>query len=124
MSRRNATLLCGGVITAISLACSVSLGAWGPLSNFEVFHSDAGPKTGLLSNLDHLASNWMLPLGGFFTTLAAGWFMTRKATETELETPPAPGWFSYGLWRFAIRYLAPVAVAAIILLVIFGKDFS
>ena len=61
MTRKVATLMCGTIITAISVACSVSLGAWGPLSNFVVFTTAAGPKQGLLANLDHLASNWMLP---------------------------------------------------------------
>lgn len=123
MSRSKSTGMCGAIITAMALACSVSLGAFGPLSNFVVFTAAGGPKQGLLSNLDHLASNWMLPLGGFFITLAAGWFMTREATQAEL-TENAPRWFHYGLWRFAIRYVAPLAVAAIILLVMFGKDFS
>jgi anti-sigma-K factor RskA len=36
-----------------------------------------------------------------------------------------PGWFRYGVWRFFIRFVAPVAVAAIIVAVIFfGVDFS
>ena len=79
----------------------------------------------LFATLDHIASNWQLPIGGFFITLAAGWFMTRKSTEEELADETAPGWFRYGAWRFFIRYIAPLAVASIIAAVIFfHADFS
>ncbi len=60
-----------------------------------------------------------------FITLGVGWFMTRKVTEGELVDGNQPAWFRYGVWRLAIRYIAPVAVAAIIVAVIFrGSDFS
>jgi NSS family neurotransmitter:Na+ symporter len=66
----------------------------------------------------------MLPTGGFAITLAAGWFMTRETTEAELEDGNEPRWFRYGLWRLFIRYVAPLAVGAIIVSVILGRDFS
>ena len=45
-------------LVVLSLLCSLSLGAWAPLSDFVIFTSDvAGPKAGLLSTLDHLVSN-------------------------------------------------------------------
>ena len=81
-------------------------------------------KAGLFGVLDHIAANWLLPIGGFFITVAAGWFMTRDATHSELIDETTPAWFRYGAWRFFIRYIAPVAVAAIIVAVIRGKDFS
>jgi len=121
MSRVAATTLCGLGTLVVTMLCSVSLGAWGLMSDFTGF---AG-KAGLLANLDHLASNWLLPVGGFFITLAAGWFMTREATESELLDATTPGWFHYGVWRFSIRYVAPLAVFTIICFVIFaGEDFS
>ena len=49
---------------------------------------------------------------------------TREATEEELVDESTPSWFRYGAWRFFIRYVAPLAVAAIIAAVISGKDFS
>ena len=108
-------------VFAITMLCALSFGAWGPVSGIQVF----GDKRGLFNTLDHFAANWMLPIGGFFITLATGWFMTRESTETELAGSTAPGWFRYGLWRFFIRYVSPLAVAAIIAAVIFlGADFS
>jgi len=120
MSRMAATTLCGMAILVLSMLCGLSFGAWGPMSTFEIFPG----KQGLFATLDHLAANWMLPIGGFFITLAAGWMMTREATRGELADENAPAWFNYGAWRLFIRYVAPLAVAAIIAAVISGKDFS
>jgi NSS family neurotransmitter:Na+ symporter len=66
----------------------------------------------------------MLPTGGLAITIAAGWIMTREATESELVDGTQPAWFRYGAWRFFIRYVAPIAVAAIIIAVVLGVDFS
>jgi len=74
---------------------------------------------------DHFVSNWMLPTGGFAVTIAAGWFMTREDTMNELVDGTQPSWFRYETWRFFIRWVAPAAVAAIIIgVMIFGVDFS
>ena len=102
-----------GVVSALLAA----EGYTGPEGIFE-------GKEGLFLHLDHLASNWLLPLGGFFITLGVGWFMTREASEAELVDETTPSWFSYGVWRVFMRYVAPLAVAAIIAAVISGKDFS
>jgi len=120
-ARKRASVLCGAGIFVITALCGLSLGAWGPLSDFTVF----GQKAGLFATLDHLVANWLLPLGGLAITLGAGWFMTREATRAELADGTQPRWFRYGAWRFFIRFVSPVAVAAILLAVIFfGRDFS
>ena len=120
MQRKKAVLGAGGGILAVGILCALSNGASGMLSNFEVF---AGKK-GLLANLDHLASNWFLPVGGFLITLTVGWFLSREISERELLDDDSPRWFSYGAWRFFIRYVAPIAVGGIIVAVLLGRDFS
>jgi len=125
MSRIRATILCGGVAGIVAALCGLSFGGSKLLTNFSwVYSGTDSAKHGLFEHLDHAASNWLLPVGGFLITLAAGWFMTREATESELLDDDNPFWFHYGTWRFIIRYVAPVAVAAIIIAVIMGKDFS
>ena len=119
-SRARAAIVCGLGTLALSMVCALSLGAVPALSAFEVF----GSKQGALANLDHLASNWLLPVGGFFITFGTGWLMTRRQTEEELMDGTAPRWFRYGLWRFFIRWVSPAAVGAIIVAVMLGKDFS
>ena len=120
-SRPRATLLSGGGIFVVTMLAALSFGAVPSLSTFEVFVG----KAGFFSTLDHFASNWQLPVGGLFITLAAGWFMTRDQTEGELVDGTEPAWFRYGVWRFFIRYVAPLAVAAILVAVaFFGVDFT
>ena len=119
-TRTRAAWSCGIATFGVSVICALSFGAWPTVSSFSWFHG----KQGLFEHLDYLASNWLLPVGGFFITFAAGWLMTREATEEELVDASTPSWFRFGAWRFVIRYVAPLAVAAIIAAVISGKDFS
>ncbi len=118
--RSKAVIGCSAATFGLSVFCALSFGAWPALSGFHLF---AG-KSGLFEHLDHLAANWLLPCGGLAITVAAGWFMTREATAAELVDETTPRWFSYEVWRFFIRYVAPLAVAAILAAVISGKDFS
>ncbi len=118
--RRQSTILCTIVIFGISVLCALSFGAVSGLSDFSVF---AG-KNGMFDTLDHLAANWMLPVGGLFITLAAGWAISSAVSREELTEPAPPGFFNYSAWLFFIRFVAPAAVAAIIIAVILGRDFS
>ncbi|MCG6939504.1 MAG: sodium-dependent transporter [Gammaproteobacteria bacterium] len=61
--------------------------------------------------LDYLTANVMLPLGGLFIALFAGWIMRQESTREELYTYPA----IYKTWRFLTRYIAPVAVIVVFL---------
>ena len=121
MSRQKSTLLSGGLIYCGTVLSALSFGAVPALSNFELF----GGKQGFFATLDHFAANYQLPIGGLLITIACGWFMTRKATEDELVDDRTPGWFSYPVWRFFVRWVAPAAVAAILIAVMFfHQDFS
>ena len=121
MPRPKATLVSGGSIFFFTVLSALSFGSVPGLSGFEIFEG----KAGVFSTLDHFASNWALPVGGLLITLGVGWFMTRQSTETELVDETTPGWFNYKAWRFFIRFVAPAAVATILVAVIFyGVDFS
>ncbi|MDZ7781077.1 MAG: sodium-dependent transporter [Gemmatimonadota bacterium] len=121
VDRHKATLGCGAVVFVFTIMSALSFGAVSGLSTFEIF----ADKPGWFSTADHFVSNWMLPTGGFAIAIAAGWFMTREVTKGELEDGTQPGWFKYDLWHFFIRFVAPLAVAAIIVAVaFFSVDFS
>lgn len=125
VKRRTAAIGCGAVIFAVAVLCALSNGAHAGLSSWPaIFHGPTGIKAGVFNTLDHLASNWLLPIGGLGLTLAAGWALSSKASRAELERN-APRWFSYGVWLFFIRFVAPIAVLTILVFVIaFGRDFS
>ncbi len=120
IARNKATVGAGAAIFVFTIFAALSFTGTPVLSTMEIFDG----KAGWFSTADHFVSNWMLPTGGFFITLAAGWFMTRDGTRRELVDGNEPRWFNYDAWRFFIRWVAPVAVAAIIVFVIRGTDFS
>ena len=121
VERHKATLMCGGAVFLFTILAVFSFSDAPIVSTMEIFEG----KIGWFSNADHFVSNWMLPTGGFAITMAAGWLMTREATESELADGTEPAWFNYGAWRFFIRYVSPIAVGAIIIAVMFfNVDFS
>jgi neurotransmitter:Na+ symporter, NSS family len=66
----------------------------------------------LFENLDHLASNILLPLGGLFIVVFAGWVMARTSTADELDIGTGT---TYHTWRFLARWVAPSAVLLVFL---------
>ena len=129
IGRQRATLMCGGTVFLFTILAAVSFGAVPAITNLQLDGALGdlffGGKSSWFGMADHFVSNWMLPTGGLGITLAAGWLMTRETTESQLVDSTTPGWFNYGAWRFFIRFVAPAAVAAILIAVIFfGVDFS
>ncbi|MCU0662333.1 MAG: sodium-dependent transporter [Myxococcota bacterium] len=117
-SRSKATLVSASAVFGGSVLCALSLGAVEPLSTIELF---AG-KQGVLSNLDHLAANWMLPLGGLGITIFVGWFLGKKACQEELGLQKATAAFTAWLW--IVRVLAPLVIFIMLAAILSGKDFS
>ncbi len=120
LGRHKATFLCGAAVFIFTIFAALSFTETPFLATLAIFEG----KEGWFETADHFVSNWMLPTGGLAITLAAGWFMLRRVTESELVDGNEPRWFRYGVWRFFIRYVAPTAVAAIIIAAALGVDFS
>jgi NSS family neurotransmitter:Na+ symporter len=76
------------------------------LSEFKFF------KGTIFDNLDFIAVNVMLPLGGFFLTVFAGWIMCQNSSADELDPDAGP---LYRVWRILARYVSPVAVVLVLL---------
>jgi len=123
IARKTATLIGAGLAYCVSILSALSLGAVGFLSEWSIFGEGKG---GILSTLDHLAANWMLPVGGLLITLFVGWKLDKKIVSEELGLYNEDGSpkLTYKLFRCFIRFTAPLAILAVILAVIFGKDFS
>jgi NSS family neurotransmitter:Na+ symporter len=102
-SRRAAAVVIGGTIWLLGFATIFS---FNELAEFKIFERT------MFENLDYLASNVMLPLGGLFITLFAGWVMCKNSTAEELDIGTGP---LYRTWRFLARWVAPVAVLGIFL---------
>ena len=63
---------------------------------------------------DHLASNWMLPLGGLFIALFSAWRVGAAAREEGFKSGTRLANL-YWAWVHLLRYFVPVAVIAVFL---------
>jgi NSS family neurotransmitter:Na+ symporter len=120
-SRRRATLTMGGSIALFGVLNALSFGGNTALSRFNPMGQSH--TEGVFGTLDYLASNWFLPVGGLLIALFVGWFLGRRRTLAELEEGHGR-YASYTVWRFCIRFVAPLAVGAIIVSVIFGATYQ
>ena len=114
-SRARSTLTMGSIIFGTGILCALSSGANTFLTT--TLHG------GFFNTLDYFASNWLLPVGGLLIAVFAGWFVDQKLSRAELEE--GHGAFPlFKVWRFFIAFVAPVAIAWIIIAVIGGKTFQ
>ncbi len=120
-ARRRATLVMGGSIAVFGILNALSLGG---VQRFSEINLIGRPSTaGVFGTLDYLASNWFLPVGGFLIALFVGWVLTKDETLQELEMGHGP-MKTFGIWRFLLRFAAPLAVGAIIVSVILGAEYQ
>lgn len=103
LKRATAAWIVGGIIWLLGFITIFSFNIW---ADVHLFGRD------LFGNLDYLTSNIMLPLGGLLIAIFAGWIMCKSSSVEELEWGTGS---LYGAWRFLVRYIAPVAVALILL---------
>jgi NSS family neurotransmitter:Na+ symporter len=101
--RVKAACTVGGIIWLLGFLTVLSFGPWSDLTfwNGTIF-----------DNIDFLTNNILLPVGGLAIVFFAGWIMARISTADEVD--PRCG-RAYRLWRFAARYVAPVAVVLVLL---------
>jgi NSS family neurotransmitter:Na+ symporter len=120
-NRHRATLTMGSVITVLGVLNALSLGGHTGLTSINLIGRES--TQGMFGTMDYLASNWFLPVGGFLIAVFCGWILNRATTKEELEEGHGP-LVGYDFWRFLIRFVAPLAVGAIIVSVILGKEYQ
>jgi NSS family neurotransmitter:Na+ symporter len=103
-SRVRASLLAGVTVWLLGIACLLSLNEW---SGFTVFGK------GVLDLFDYLTANVLLPLGGIFIAIFAGWILDRDVTRDELGCDSSH--LLYRVWRGLIRWFAPLCVILVFL---------
>lgn len=104
LKRYQATLGTGISLWLLGLATvfSFSGAAWATLD----WTLLGKPIASLFELKDYLTSAIMLPIGGLFIAIFTGWVMSERASREELATSK----LAYQCWRFAIRWITPVAV--------------
>jgi NSS family neurotransmitter:Na+ symporter len=63
-----------------------------------------------LDSMDFVANQILLPLGGMLIAIFVGWFMKKSLIEDELGSINTSLYF---LWRFFVKFIAPVCVGYI-----------
>jgi len=103
VARPTAAVVVGSVIWALGILTVLSFST---LQDVTLFNRT------IFGNIDYLATNMLLPLGGLMITIFAGWVMCGNSSSDELD--PQAG-FVYRAWRLLARYVAPVAVLLVFL---------
>ena len=117
--RKKATLVTAGAVFLFGIPSALS----GSGMLFPEWQSMYGKN--FFDTFDYLASNWMLPLGGLFISIYVGWSMDPALRRSEFET--GGGWSNtwyYKTWLFFLKFIAPLAVIAVILQRIGIIDFD
>ena len=96
----------GVVIFLLGIPSALS---WSGLKGFTIFGN-----RDIFDSLDFLATNYMLPIGGFFIAIFAGWILTHGEKEAEIKRIEDTFHF-YHIWHFLVKYIAPLAVFIILL---------
>ena len=96
-------------------ALAISFFAWslgiGTALSFNVLSEfKLTPGRNFLDSMDFIANQILLPLGGMMIAIFVGWYMKKELITNEV------GYVNqiiYKLWRFFIKFIAPISVASI-----------
>jgi NSS family neurotransmitter:Na+ symporter len=113
-ARRTATVIMGTVIWVLGLFSAFS---YNLLENVTLLKDKEGQGMQILDSVDLIATNYMLPIGGFFIALFAGWFIKQKVRDRQLLGDGGSR-AVHAAWRGVTRYFTPVAVGILILFMV------
>jgi NSS family neurotransmitter:Na+ symporter len=111
ISRLRANLILAGIVWVLGLGTVFSDNIWAEykLLGFTFFDF-----------LDFLTANIMLPISGLLIAVFVGFYMNKKAVNSELS---GLGPSVRAVWRFSLRYIAPTAIAIVFVMGLFEKFF-
>ncbi|MBD5248706.1 MAG: sodium-dependent transporter [Barnesiella sp.] len=106
LKRIYATVITAVIAVTLGLACTLSFGVWseftiGGLNIFGLF--------------DYVASNIILPVGGFIVSIYVGWKLDRSIVRSQMTND---GKFKFPLLKlliFCLRYIAPAGILLVFL---------
>ena len=104
MSRRKAAWLVTGGCTFLGVFCSLSLGVGKEYTLFGMT---------LFDLFDFVTAKIMLPLGGFFISLFAGWYLDKRVLWEEITNRGTLKVQLYRLIVFILKFIAPIGIAFI-----------
>ena len=102
--RRWATILLALLCWLVGVLCSLS---FGPLADAKLL------GVSFFDFLDHLCSDWLLPLGGLLFTVFVGWKMSKADVRDEFTNGGTRNMWVFNGVYFLMRYLAPVGILVV-----------
>ena len=102
LSRRRSAEIISFFIWILGIGSALSFNIW---SDFSLI----GDRN-FLDSMDFIANQILLPLGGMLIAIFVGWFMKKSLIEDELGSINTSLYF---LWRFFVKFIAPVCVGYI-----------
>ncbi|MFN2313428.1 MAG: sodium-dependent transporter [Bacteroidales bacterium] len=106
VSRRTAIIIATASMFILGLSASLS---WGMMNEVKLFGLN------IFDLFNYTTANILLPLGGLLIVAFLGWFFPGRDTKDELSNGGTLRLRYYSLYRFAIRFLAPLAIALVFL---------
>lgn len=111
VGRVTASFWCTVVCIVLGTVCTLSFGVLGDmklfgLNAFELF--------------DFIVAKLLMPFGGLLICIFLGWVVDKRILKDEITNQGTLRAPYYGVYRFIIRYLAPVAIVLIFLNELFG----
>lgn len=103
-TRFQVTVVSGAIVFLLGIPSSLSMGIWGDIKFFD---------KGFLDLFDFATANIMLPLGGMLISLFVGWVIAPMAMKEVSGSEEGSGLTKF--WIFILRFVAPVAIAAILI---------
>jgi neurotransmitter:Na+ symporter, NSS family len=103
LSRKSAALLVAALAWVLGLASVFSFNIWSEVSI-------AGKD--IMSAIEYVAADIMLPVGGLLTALFAGWVLSNKITREELDEK-MPDWAFKG-WLWLTRVVTPALILIVL----------
>ncbi len=106
MSRRKAVIIATASMFILGISASLS---WGLMSNVKLFDLN------IFDLFNFTTANILLPLGGLLIVAFLAWFFPGRETRDELSNGGTLKIRYYSLYRFIIKFVAPVAIALVFL---------
>ncbi|NDW12542.1 sodium-dependent transporter [Bacteroides sp. 214] len=104
LTRKRAATLVTGSCIVLGTFCSLSLGV---TKGFAVF------GLGLFDLFDYVTAKIMLPLGGLFIAIFAGWYLDKKRVKDEITNQGTLQSTLFNVIIFILKYIAPICIAFI-----------
>ena len=103
LSRPMSSLIIGSLAWVLGLVSVFSFNIW---KDVQIFH------WGIFQIMTDLPTNILLPIGAFLFCIFAGWIMKHEQVKDQFG---AHRTLLFPIWRFSIRYIAPLGILIILL---------